>query len=196
MIWFTSDPHYWHTNVIRFCDRPYSSVEEMNEALIANWNSVVAEGDTVYVLGDFCFAGTTKIVPIMQRLQGTKILVKGNHDWKYKDARWLEFGFSAVVPHHTLEGVNVPGGILKLSHFPYVGGGDHGEHKERYVEHRLYDEGGWLLHGHVHTTWKLKDRMVNVGVDQWGMKPVSLKEIEELIHDQYYSSPIVPSSHT
>jgi calcineurin-like phosphoesterase family protein len=182
MIYFTSDPHYWHTNIIKMCDRPFASVEEMNEALIANWNAVVGDADTVYVLGDFAFAGTTKIVPILSRLKGRKYLIKGNHDWRYKDDRWIEFGFFAAFPSLTMYNMDVPGGIIKLSHFPYVGGGDHGEYKERYVEHRLHDEGAWLLHGHVHSAWKQNGRMINVGVDQWSMRPVSLSEIEAMIN--------------
>lgn len=182
MTFFTSDPHYWHTNIIRMCDRPFASVEEMNAALIENWNAVVSDSDTVFVLGDFGFCGATRLGPILDQLRGKKILIKGNHDWKYKDDRWLGFGFHGVFSSYTIEGANVPSGIIKLSHFPYVGGGDHGEYKERYVEHRLHDEGAWLLHGHVHTAWKQRGRMINVGVDQWGMSPVSLETVEALIN--------------
>jgi len=178
--WFTSDPHFWHKNVIDFCQRPFGSIEDMNEGLIVRWNSRVQPGDTVFVLGDFGFCGTTELKKIVPRLNGEKVLVKGNHDWKYKDHRWIEFGFVRVAKDLAMN-ADVPGGIIRLSHFPYAGSGDHGDYEERYTEHRLVDEGAWLLHGHVHTAWKKKDRMINVGVDVWNYLPVSLAEIEELI---------------
>ncbi len=52
-IWFTSDTHFGHANIIRFCDRPFKDIQEMNERLIANWNAVVRPGDSVYHMGDF-----------------------------------------------------------------------------------------------------------------------------------------------
>ena len=75
-IWVTSDTHYGHANIIRFCDRPFASSEEMDEALIANFNERVKPGDTVYHLGDFSFAKDP--ARVFRRLNGTIHLVLGN----------------------------------------------------------------------------------------------------------------------
>ena len=79
MIYFTADTHFGHENVIRFCDRPFSSANEMDEAMIANWNARVKGDDTVYVLGDMFFR-STNAETILQRLKGKKRLIVGNHD--------------------------------------------------------------------------------------------------------------------
>lgn len=60
-IFFTSDTHFWHENIIKFCNRPFSSVEEMNDTIIENWNKVVGENDIVFHLGDFVFVVLTNL---------------------------------------------------------------------------------------------------------------------------------------
>lgn len=79
--WVCSDLHFWHRNILKFCSdtRPWDSVEEMNEALIEEWNSKVRSCDTVYHLGDFCF-NVKKAEDIVKRLNGNKIWVWGNHE--------------------------------------------------------------------------------------------------------------------
>ena len=75
---YISDLHFGHFNIIRHCNRPFSSSEEMDKALIDNWNKVVSDNDTVYILGDFCFSkDATKY---LKQLKGKKVLVLGNHD--------------------------------------------------------------------------------------------------------------------
>jgi calcineurin-like phosphoesterase family protein len=88
-IWFTSDLHLGHANIIKYTGRPFFTgifpdVEMMDEQLIANWNNNVGDRDTVYVLGDFCFWHTKKVTPAsyFNRLKGRKILIAGNHDKK------------------------------------------------------------------------------------------------------------------
>ena len=76
----TSDQHFNHKNIIKYCDRPFSSVEEMNEELIKRWNAVVSKDDTVFVLGDFFMGRLTEIEDILSRLNGHIMLVEGNHD--------------------------------------------------------------------------------------------------------------------
>lgn len=188
MIWFTADPHYWHDNILKYCNRPYADVEEMNEMLIHNWNSVVAQEDTVYCLGDFSLAFRS-VELFSNRLLGTKKLVPGNHDFCHpahkkgkKDLpKWVskyeEHGWE-VLPIHS--GLNIPGvGVVNLSHMPYRG--DYTD--ERYPEFRVVGDGRWLLCGHVHEKWKTRGKMVNVGVDQWDYKPVSIDAIARLITD-------------
>ncbi len=187
MNFYTSDLHFWHKGVIEFCKRPWATPEEMNEGLIQNWNSVVGPTDSIRILGDVFFCGTKKIGEIAHRLNGIKHLYLGNHDWdkinKNKLNRWVdEFGFASVQKDGAvhLEGFDE---LVNLSHFPYLNEGDHTE-LQRYPEHRLINNGKYLLHGHVHSYWLKKDKMINVGVDVWGWKPVSEQQILELIRGE------------
>jgi calcineurin-like phosphoesterase family protein len=77
---FTSDTHFWHTNIVEHSHRPFSSIEEMNEKLIENWNSVVTKKDNVYHLGDFSYGNKTKGLELTERLNGHIHLIRGNHD--------------------------------------------------------------------------------------------------------------------
>lgn len=81
MIYYVSDLHLGHTNVINMCDRPYSDVEQMNEDLINKWNNRVKKNDTVYFLGDFSMKlSNEKALEYLKRLNGIKYFIKGNHD--------------------------------------------------------------------------------------------------------------------
>ena len=94
MVYFRHLTHYSHANIIRpdFCNRPYADVEEMNEALIANYNECVEPGDTVYHLGDFSFARNP--AEVFYRLNGNKHLILGNHDWKrLRELKKLPWGW-------------------------------------------------------------------------------------------------------
>lgn len=79
---FTSDTHFNHANIIRFCNCPFKDVEQMNETLIANWNRVVGMDDTVFHLGDFCLGGAAEWTKVLDRLNGKIYLIMGNHDLK------------------------------------------------------------------------------------------------------------------
>lgn len=76
-IWVISDTHFGHTNIIKYCDRPFKSVEEMDDTIIKNWNSVVRDGDIVYHLGDVYMG---KAPGFLNNLKGRKRLILGNHD--------------------------------------------------------------------------------------------------------------------
>lgn len=80
MIYYTGDLHLGHANVIRLCGRPFQTVEEMDEALIANWNRRVGAKDSVYILGDLIFRADRPPEEYLQRLNGKKHLIIGNHD--------------------------------------------------------------------------------------------------------------------
>ena len=94
-IFVISDTHFYHKNIIRYCNRPFESIEEMNAALIKNWNKTVSNDDIVIFCGDFCFCRTAEkkevTTAITNQLNGHKIIVKGNHDFKqlkYTDCGW------------------------------------------------------------------------------------------------------------
>jgi calcineurin-like phosphoesterase family protein len=180
---FTSDLHFGHKNVIEFCNRPFKDVEEMDAELIRRWNVVVKENDEIFILGDMFFCGKIRAKEILNQLNGKKNLIMGNHDWgKLKKHRAEEFGLNMIVDSLC---IRLAGKDVKLSHFPYKGSGDHmdGEDgKERFSEYRYQDEGGWLLHGHVHDEWLLRGKQINVGVDVWSYAPVSEYELIEIIN--------------
>jgi len=195
MIWFSSDQHFWHANVIQYCNRPFKSVEEMNEKLIANWNSVVKPEDTVYCLGDFSLAFRS-VELYSHRLLGNKMLVPGNHDHLHsyhKRARklenrlqWIkkyeEYGWTVLPEQSDLSVIVDDRGLyhFKLCHMP--GADDHNPFDDKYERWRpILSEDDWLLCGHIHEKWKTKRKMINVGVDVWDMKPVSIREIADIV---------------
>jgi calcineurin-like phosphoesterase family protein len=183
--WFTADLHFGHANIIRYCDRPFASPDEMDDELIARWNGVVADGDTVWVLGDVALGRIDHSLSLVGQLQGRKILIAGNHDrcWAGHGRRaegwterYREAGF-AEVRQGQVE-LNV-GGISTLAcHFPYRGDS---QDEDRYLDYRPVDHGAWLLHGHVHERWRQSGRMINVGVDVWDYQPVSEGAIRALM---------------
>lgn len=79
------------SNIIRFDNRPWSTVEEMDQALINNWNSVVTVADTVYICGDFCWQKEDRWIEILEQLNGNKQLIKGNHDIKSPSAKLKKY---------------------------------------------------------------------------------------------------------
>ena len=86
---YIADWHYGHANSIAFDNRPFSSVEMMNEMLISNWNKTVSPGDVVYVLGDMFWCKQEEAMSVLKQLNGTKFLIKGNHD-RCNDGKFLK----------------------------------------------------------------------------------------------------------
>jgi len=176
MIYFTSDQHYNHKNIIEYCSRPFKDVDDMNRSLIERHNAVVSKEDTVWHLGDFSLS--EKVIPdILPQLNGKHYLVAGNHDGCFRKhkkhkkiaERYIEFGFLEVHQEIVLEG-------FLINHLPYLG-----ECKEvKYGEYRPQNKGMWLLHGHIHNLWKVNGKMINVGVDVWDYSPVSIDTIRPL----------------
>lgn len=94
-VWLLGDTHFFHHNIIEYCNRPFSSVEEMNEVLVDNWNRVVRPMDKVFMLGDFALGARANVVQIGNRLNGRKTLILGNHDRATKTA-YREAGFEYI----------------------------------------------------------------------------------------------------
>jgi calcineurin-like phosphoesterase family protein len=199
-VWFTSDEHHGHRKIIEYSSRPFACVEEMTEIIVNRHNARVGKYDRVWHLGDFAL-NERLVKKILPRLNGEHALIAGNHDKCHAchkkhlamAKKYAEWGF-VYVAQYALERLSDDIEVT-LSHLPYVGDSitkvrPNGE--ERYPEYRLADNGGWLLHGHVHNLWKVRDRMVNVGVDQWGFAPVSAKEICDLIRQQGVTTAAAP----
>lgn len=151
-LFFASDTHFNHQAVIDFCNRPFASVEEMNEAMVRNWNATVGPADEVYHLGDFCWF-EREAERFFARLNGVKHLIVGNHDHrKVRRMAWASVQYATKL--------KVNGISIYLSHYPVVG-----------FRESLH------FHGHQHNLKpSTLPNQVDVGVDAWGFRPVSLKE--------------------
>jgi len=159
-LWCTADLHLGHANIIRYCHRPFADVATMDAAIVGAWNRLVGPDDEVWVLGDFALGTLAESLPRGRLLHGTKHLVVGNHDRPFTgkmEDRYLEEGGFTSVHHGTVELVLDPGHTVACSHFPSRG--DSGE-TDRFLSDRPEDVGGWLLHGHVHDTWRQEGRQV------------------------------------
>jgi len=196
-MFFTADLHFGHARIIELCNRPFESTEEMDEALIANWNAVVGDpDDLVWVLGDYALGKRQHALTYLDRLNGRKILVIGNHDacdlmstdgWK-KVAEYQAAGFETVLPWARIKlpplEEGVAGRKVLLSHFPYDGD-SHGA--DRHTQARLRDLGDVIVHGHVHDEFKVRRSAVsgavqiNVGVDRWDYAPVPASTVAALV---------------
>jgi calcineurin-like phosphoesterase family protein len=152
-VFITSDTHFGHANIIKYANRPFDSVEEMNEALVENWNSVVKQGDKVYHLGDVTM--NSKSLEIMSLLNGRKCLIKGNHD-----IQKLKF----YTPHfYDIRGSHELGNFI-LTHIPVAI-----EQKERYRSGNI--------HGHLHDATMDDPWYLNVSVEQTNYTPVAFDVI-------------------
>jgi len=158
-IFFTSDTHFGHGGALGLYRRPFASVAEMNEALVARWNEAVGPDDKVWHLGDFAIRQRPAVVAdLLARLHGRKHLVAGNND---PPATTALGAWESVQPYIEIE---TEGVSLVLCHYPFRTWRGLGK--------------GWInLHGHCHGRLKPQLRQFDVGVDVWGFRPVTLREI-------------------
>ncbi len=172
-IFFSADLHFKHENVIKYCNRPYANANEMDEELIKNWNSVVKPQDIVYVVGDVIFAKDVKDAEnIFRRLNGSKILIAGNHDKKMlKDPRFVAL-FQSV---HDLLEISINKQHIVLCHYAMKVW-----NKSHY--------GAWQLYGHSHGS--LPDDphslSIDVGVDCHNYTPISFDQVAEIMSKKQY----------
>jgi len=185
MIYFTSDLHLLHKNVIKYCYRPYSNINQHDNDIISNINNIVKPDDTLIIVGDVSIASKRQIRKVIQRIKCENIiLVRGNHDNKSSLPRDC---FTLVVDRLNM---TINGQSVLICHYPYrFSWWRHWIHRlryksPRYRERRPRDNGEFLIHGHTHSNGKTIGRMLHVGVDAWDMKPVSQAKIEQLIAKQ------------
>ena len=177
-VYFTSDTHFYHSNIIGFCKRPFKNVEDMNETLIENWNRVVGQDDIVFHLGDFCLGGSHEWAKILNRLNGKIYLILGNHDLKnIRQGYASRFELTSMQMH-----IEVDKQKIYLNHYPFLCYG--GAYRNM-----------WQLFGHVHTsknnTGKDASRLdmifptqYDVGVDNNDFTPVSFEQVKRIIQKQ------------
>jgi calcineurin-like phosphoesterase family protein len=161
-IWIISDTHFNHSNILKFVDdkgenvRAFDSLQEMNEIMIQNWNSVVRPGDLVYHLGDVFFGDQDWFKKTWPRLMGSKRLIVGNHD----DVKFLACGgfFQKVMLWRLFKEHN-----MLLTHVPVH------ESNIRKVE--------FNVHGHIHQQESPTKRHINVCVEKTLYTPVHIEQV-------------------
>ena len=166
MVFFTADTHFDHANILQLCNRPFETVEQMNETIIENWNRKILGNDTVYIMGDMFFRSKDPEA-ILRRLHGKKHLTIGKHDtWiKHVDVdkyfKEVSYYITSTDGQHG----------LAMCHYPQVCWA----HQNRF----------YMVHGHIHANtdnnyWPLltvRDRVLNAGVDINGFEPVTFEEL-------------------
>lgn len=137
MIFYISDTHFNHSNIINFDGRPFANANEMNERLIENWNNAVKKSDQVYILGDFCWSRDENVwINILKQLNGQKFLIRGNHDPRRVPGK-LAKCFAQVCDYKEIKDC---GRTVVMSHYPML-----------FYKHD-YRPDTIMLYGHVHTT--------------------------------------------
>lgn len=181
-IFFTSDIHFGHKWLLDFNKRPFNSVEEMDNILIKNWNDTVPIDALIFVLGDIGETDDKRILEIFSQLNGTKILMRGNHDTIFKHGT-LQDIFTEI---HDLLEIEIFDAIeyqyqkIVLCHYPMF-------------DWNNFHEGSWQLFGHIHTrelpefttlNTKLFAQQYDVGVDGNSFRPISYYEVKNIIKKQ------------
>lgn len=169
MIFYTADLHLGHANVIRHCNRPFSTPDEMDERLIQNWNRKVHRNDIVYVVGDFIFRSHRPAEEYLSILKGRKHLIVGNHDRSWMNKVDLTQWFESVSP---LLYISDSGHPVTMCHYPMM-------------TWPGASRGGYMVYGHIHNNtnadyWPFlaaREQMLNAGVDINLFEPVTLSEM-------------------
>lgn len=176
-IFYTSDSHYGHKNIITLVSRPFKTVEEMNKRLIDGWNSVVQPSDIVYHLGDVTLGNKYMAQEFLSQLNGNIIIL--SNPWHH-DKNWLPRGYTFGDFHSKFSGIQImppmlslkiDGFRLHLSHYPIA-------------DWDRMHSGGIHLHGHSHGTYQQKGNILDVGVDCHNFRPITLEEILRKIKEK------------
>lgn len=172
---FISDTHFYHKNIIKYENRPFKDVEDMNSTMIEKWNKKVKKEDTVYIIGDFAFIGKEKIAELCDKLNGIKHLIIGNHDEvNYSDlANPNSFIYGKFKSVFSYKEIKLEDKIIVMCHYPFL-------------TWNKSHHGSIHLFGHVHSNYNSNHPMrepsknsYNVGADINNYEPCELEEIIE-----------------
>lgn len=194
-IYFTSDWHIGHSNVLKFDERPFASLEEMHVCLIKNFNRYVPKHGITYFLGDMGLCSNGLLQSVISQLNGTKVLVRGNHDGNFDSM--YNVGFDVVTDKSQ---ICIGKNIITMTHCPLVGipreditgmkGATEGENWHKETKHKnrfsINDFGQFHLHGHIHSRSgnnkeTIQGKQMDVGAPAWDYKPVSISQVEAWI---------------
>lgn len=177
--WFTSDLHFFHNNIIKYCKRPWYNFQEMNEALIVRWNSVVKPGDTVFNLGDLAMGGRSKgphLAAMLSRMNGDMILIPGNHDTYVLTDESCAQQIRIFPPLFEIKvsDPDAPRGWQRITMCHYA--------------MKIWNKshhGAWNLYGHSHHSMPpdYSIKAIDVGIDGKGYdyKPLSYAQVKNLM---------------
>ena len=178
-LFFTADHHFGHDNIIKFCNRPFSDVREMNQVLIEKWNSKIKKNDTVYHLGDFGYGYKENIASILDQLNGKIHLIVGNHE---KPALQNPNKFVWIKDYYELKvkDADCKNGYQNIVLFHYA-----------MRVWRSDFRGSWHLYGHSHGNLPdLEDRLCfDIGVDCHDFYPLSYEEVKAIMQTKTWSPP-------
>lgn len=165
MIYFTADPHLGHDRIREYCNRPFSSVGEMDVTIINNWNELIRPKDVVYLLGDVCMGGREQALQYFNRLNGQIYVIPGGHDKRWARFQGSYTGLNCVVricpPLHT---ITIDKQVIVLCHYAM----------------RVWDRShynSWQLYGHSHGGLPDVGKQMDVGVDTNDFYPYPLEDI-------------------
>jgi calcineurin-like phosphoesterase family protein len=165
MTFYTADLHFGHKNIIEYCNRPFSDVDEMDLFLIEELNAC---DDEVWIIGDFAFYNKTRVNEILDLIEVPLVLIRGNHDSGGTVKAFLNRGY----PVFTKTEMKISGKHTVVSHYPF--------NDTRYPDRSPVNNGSFLMHGHVHDKWQINGRQLNVGWDAWH-KILSQEDVDEAI---------------
>lgn len=180
-IFFASDAHFWHKNIIEYDKRPYESVEEMNYRIIRNWCSVVRPDDDVYYLGDFSFSNKTNTLHVLNQLTGNIHFIRGNHDQVIDKNPEIQKKFVWYKDYHELyvpdKDADRERQRICLFHFPIASW------------HKIH-EGAWHLHGHTHGSFPEKDtaKYMDVGLNCIDYTPISYEQVKKRMSKKQFKA--------
>lgn len=178
---FVSDCHFWHKNIIQYSNRPFASVDEMNEQMITKWNETVKPDDYVFSLGDFAFAKIGKIAELLGRLNGQKYFISGNHDEEVLDNKAYLLDRGLVKEITAYKEIRIDGQFIILFHYGC----------------RVWNKShrdSWLLYGHSHGSLPPFGKSVDVGVDapfvtgKAEYRPLSFYEVKDFMAKQKHEA--------
>jgi calcineurin-like phosphoesterase family protein len=173
-IWFTSDSHFGHKNIIRYADRPFKSVEQMDAMLIKNWNEVVDYDDDVYHLGDFSLTTPERTLRILEQLNGNIHLIKGNHEKSVLQKSYTKEKFVWIKDYFELKvnDIDAPCNLRTIVLLHYA----------MKVWNKSH-HGAFHLYGHSHGSLPDDSESLSfdVGVDSHNYRPISYEEVKRIM---------------
>lgn len=179
MIWFTADTHFGHKNILKYTKRPFSSVEEMDEALIKNWNNKVSADDEVYHLGDVGLCSPNKLREILDRLNGKIYLIKGNHEKSAEACKdrfeWIKDYYELIMPDE--DAYNGQQLVVLLHYAMRVWQASH--------------HGTYHIYGHSHGELPddPKSLSFDVGVDCHNFAPINYDDVKRIMSNKSWTQP-------
>lgn len=181
-VFFTSDIHFGHANIIKFCERPFDNAREMNDEIVRRWNEKVMSGDDVFILGDVGLMRTKDLCTILDRLNGNLHLIAGNHDRKHRRSGSFKKKFNWIKDLYTLK-IKDPDAVMGIQRIELCHYAMRTWNKVGY--------GSWMLYGHSHGTLPDDPRAlsIDVGMDCHDFVPISYEDVKAIMAKKLWKPP-------